>query len=970
MMTPERWQRIKTLFNETLALPRAERDAYLEKATGGEAQLRLDVESLIAAHDESGDPFEQPLQDAVASAFEADGFNEPSGLRAGSRIGAYRLTELIGRGGMGEVYKAERADDQYESVVAIKLVRTDHDPEQVAWRFRSERQILATLEHRNIARLIDGGTTRDGVPYLVIELVQGEPIDRYCEDNLLGVNERIQLFLQVCAAVSFAHQRLVVHRDLKPSNILVTADGSVKLLDFGIAKLLEKSSLPNTSDKTATQWRVMTIEYASPEQVRGDTVTTVSDVYSLGVVLYRLLTGHSPYRSGADTVERVAEIMSDSAPTRPSVAVGADADRATAARDAPRSMGIRRVQKKLRGDLDNILLMALRKEPHRRYSSVDQLADDLRNYLEGQPVLARGDAWSYRAVKFVSRHRFAVAAGVLAMLSLIAGIVMTTWQARIAAEQSRIAQEEARKQRAVQSFMTALFDKNTRLQPDAAKARTMSVQELLVTAGDRVLREFSDTPVVHVEVMNTVARLLLDINEFDRASTLWQESVRIAREQQLTSSDGYVESLVGVATASRLLGRGEEALAARNQAIAELDARGDRDSLLRARALTTTVAQFAPDPAEEIRIMRDGVALFEARYPAEPAYFSAVYSLGHLLRTQGDMQAALTRFREATEVFERANSRDFTNLGASYAWAAFCEMQLGRIDEALRDYEKGIALLRQHAGDASIYTRIHLGLYADALQQSGQLAKAKVYFDEVLTPEAIAKPSSVEFDTAVYRANGLLQEGRPREALAALDLFKDSWLEFGKRFVLNGVQWLTARARAHAELGRFDAARQDLALVGELPAFYGVQAANLSDFLSGAIDVALKVGDLSMAKELLSRRESSTAPAGFDVSFVELSTSAAWLHLRLNDSRAALAEADAALAHLDQHVGNGYPFARASVLHVRGATLLSLGDDSAASADLRKAADLMKPLHAAQSPALVDVTRRLQHAQKRIPAGS
>ena len=227
-------------------------------------------------------------------------------LRIGSRLGPYRLIELIGRGGMGEVYQAERADEHYLSRVAIKLVRVDHDAKQVAWRFRSERQILAALEHPNIAHLIDGGETEEGVPYLVMELVAGQPIDDYCEERGLTVTQRVRLFLQVCAAVSFAHQRLVVHRDLKPGNIMVNADGGVKLLDFGIAKLLEPTSATG-AELTETQARVMTLEYASPEQVRGDPITTASDVYSLGVVLYRVLTGRSPYRED-NAAERAAEI--------------------------------------------------------------------------------------------------------------------------------------------------------------------------------------------------------------------------------------------------------------------------------------------------------------------------------------------------------------------------------------------------------------------------------------------------------------------------------------------------------------------------------------------------------------------------------------------------------------------------------------------------------------------------------------
>ena len=295
------------------------------------------------------------------------------------------------------------------SEVAIKLMRADVRSQLTEQRFRIERQILAGLDHRNIARLLDGGTADGGVPYVVMELVAGQPIDAWCDARHLGVRDRVQLFLQVCAAVSYAHQHLIVHRDLKPTNILVTADGSVKLLDFGIAKLLEAEANTDVAeaDATATTLRAMTLDYASPEQVSGAHVTTVSDVYSLGVVLYRLLTGKSPYAARSNDAARMAEILSDTTPTRPS-----------------------QVERKVDADLDNILLMALRKEPQRRYASVEQLASDLRNYLTGMPVSARGNSLRYRAGKFVRRRRIELAAGVFVGCALLGALVFSMREGR------------------------------------------------------------------------------------------------------------------------------------------------------------------------------------------------------------------------------------------------------------------------------------------------------------------------------------------------------------------------------------------------------------------------------------------------------------------------------------------------------------------------------------------------------------
>ena len=352
---------------------------------GDNLQLLAEVQSLLKSHERPGGFPDKVSPDFRSEALAASGATRS---RIGERIGAYRIVGVLGTGGMGDVFNAVRDDDQYEAEVAIKLMRADMRSSLTEQRFRTERQILAGLDHRNIARLLDGGTTRAGVPYVVMELVIGEPIDAYSETRKLSVRERVQLFLQVCAAVSYAHQHLVVHRDLKPNNILVTADGSVKLLDFGIAKLLEPESATSTAtEETRTQLRAMTLEYASPEQVSGAQVTTVSDVYSLGVVLYRLLTGKSPYREGATDAARMVEILSDSVPALPS-----------------------QLDHKLDGDLDNILLMALRKEPPLRYASVEQFANDLRSYLAGMPVKARGNSLRYRAGKFVRRRKVELAA--------------------------------------------------------------------------------------------------------------------------------------------------------------------------------------------------------------------------------------------------------------------------------------------------------------------------------------------------------------------------------------------------------------------------------------------------------------------------------------------------------------------------------------------------------------------------------
>ena len=316
-MNPERWQQIRRVLDDAIATPEADRPALLDAACGGDLELRAEVESLLSSHQKAGTVFlRKPA--VVLNAPMSDSGDE--GGRVGRRVGVYRLVEQIGQGGMGEVYRAVRADGQYEKEVAIKFVRVGLDSRSVLERFRYERQVLASLDHPNIARLLDGGTTDEGIPYLVMELIEGIPLDQYCDASSLTVTERLRLFLQVCSAVQYAHQHLVIHRDIKPGNILVTKEGIPKLLDFGVAKILD----PAASSQT-TVANPMTPAFASPEQIRGEPITTSTDVYSLGVVLYQLLTGLSPYPKNTHAPHEFAHAICEYEPQRPSVAISTSA---------------------------------------------------------------------------------------------------------------------------------------------------------------------------------------------------------------------------------------------------------------------------------------------------------------------------------------------------------------------------------------------------------------------------------------------------------------------------------------------------------------------------------------------------------------------------------------------------------------------------------------------------------------------
>lgn len=468
-MEAERWKTIERLCNEALDRSEDQRDAFLKSACTGDESLLREIESLLAQQKHANNFIEIPALDQAAHVLSESQRQSPRADAAPRMIGRvvshYRIVERIGYGGMGDVYRAVRADDQYQKLVALKLVRTDFDTESILERFKNERQILAGLEHPNVARLIDGGTTDDGLPYFVLELVDGEPIDRYCDSHRLSTVQRLELFRGVCSAVHYAHQHLVVHRDIKPGNILVTPEGVPKLLDFGIAKITDPANFPRAVEATATAMHVMTPEYASPEQVRGESITTASDVYSLGVLLYYLLTGHLPYRLQSHAPHEVARAICEIDPEKPSAAVnrveqvaGPDgllikltAELVSCTREGQPE----KLRSRLRGDLDHIVLKAICKEPARRYTSVEQLSEDIGRYLEGRIVLARESTFPYRAAKFVRRHKAAFIATALVSLTLIAGVIAIVRESQL--ERSQRARAE-RRFNDVRKLANSLFD--------------------------------------------------------------------------------------------------------------------------------------------------------------------------------------------------------------------------------------------------------------------------------------------------------------------------------------------------------------------------------------------------------------------------------------------------------------------------------------------------------------------------------
>jgi len=605
----ERWARVQALFHRALEIEPAGRAAFLARECAGDHALRRDVESLLAADERSDDFIETPAVAFVSGAdFDVDAL-------VGRRIGAYRIVRQIGRGGMGAVYLATRDDDAYRKEVALKVLKRGMDTDFFVSRFRQERQILARLDHPNIARLLDGGTTDDRLPYLVMEFVEGTPLDRYCDERRLQLPERLALFLTVCAAVEYAHQRLVVHRDLKPAHVLVTPGGVPKLLDFGIAKLLDPSEPGWDAGRTATSVRMMTPDYASPEQVRGEPATTATDVYALGVLLFQLLTGRRPYRLTTGRPEELSRAICEQEPERPSAVVSHGDS----------------LRRRLSGDLDTILLKAIRKEPERRYASVEQFAADIRRHLDGLPVLARNDTWRYRAGKFVMRHRASAGAAVLVTVTLATGILATFSEAHVARAERARAERRFNDVRALaSSFMFEFHDAIAKL-PGSTPARELVVRKAL-TYLDSLSREAASDASLQRELAEAYLRIghvqgnVFWPNLGDTAGALASYRKALAIERTILAANRAdnkawrTEADTYRALSQVMWGSGDWAGA--------LDA-GRKAVTIRERLAA------GPSPSPEARAeLADGFV-----------------GLGDVMRKTGDLQSAIVTYRRAREIF-------------------------------------------------------------------------------------------------------------------------------------------------------------------------------------------------------------------------------------------------------------------------------------------------------------------------------
>jgi len=796
MSDTDRWLRIKQLFAEVQSIAAAERDAWLEHACAGDAEMVSELRGLLDAQQLTGSLLDSAAEDVLRRIGEPALRVDASGLQ----IGPYRLVRLIGQGGMGSVYLAEREGGDFTQRVALKLVRADFISDATRVRFSRERNFLARLIHPHIAQLHDGGVAADGTPYFTLEYVEGQPITKYCDAHELGIRNRVALVLQVCAAVAYAHRNLIVHRDLKPSNILVTADGEAKLLDFGIAKLLETE--PGESD-TATQARMMTPEYAAPEQVLGEPITTATDVYAIGVLLYEILSGRLPYaRADAGAISWSKAVVEE-APEPVHRAVNRTTQRGATptgeAAAAARSTTVAGLRRSLRGDLDRIIQRALAKQPEARYPSVAALADDLYAFVDGRAI--SGGSRRYRLRMFVRHYWLPLAAASAILLILIGSGSAVVWQSRQTAA-------EAQNTLQVKNFLFGLF---AAVDPREAKGREVSAHELLDRGARRIERDKALDPAQRAEIESTLGRIYYQLGLYDQAdklqtsaiaalSAMPAQALRLARTQveHADTLDGRGD----LKTAAELAGRASAALDRLPDATLE-----DRANAAHARA---RVAIDQRDFAKAREFSEAEIAL--ARQTIDPdsvLLFGALMTSGAASWGLGQPERAESTWREATAIAER-NGQDVDlakargNLGQAlqresrYAEAKQVE------EQALSAYEKTLG--PDHAYTMSVRADLALANY-----HLGHYAAARTMMEQVVAAQRsrLGNEHPALAGTEINLGLLLVDSGDPATAEPVL---AESVAIFEKRYGRDyeGVRIaLGGLALAHTALGQLDKAQSE-----------------------------------------------------------------------------------------------------------------------------------------------------------------
>lgn len=679
-MKPERWEQVQGLLVHALDLDFSEQEAFIESACGQDPSLRAEVNALVESDRRAGAFLENAIGLSAATL-------DSSPVEAGCRIGPYQLERLIGRGGLSVVYLASRADHQYQGRAAVKLIRRDMETEATLRRFRNEIQILATLNHPNIAKLLDGGTTEDGLPYLVMEYVEGVPVTDFCDARRLTIAERLKLFRAICSAVDYAHQSLVIHRDLKPSNILVTFEGVPKLLDFGIAKLLDPDPDIFTPDPTKTEHRFMTPGYASPEQVLGRSITTSTDVYSLAVLLYEILTGHRPYRLDGCSSLEMERIICNYEPERPSVVISRveplmNSAGSSGGASTPESISLTRqatpdvLRQRLKGDLDNIVLMALNKEPGRRYSSVAEMSEDIRRHLARMPVSARKLTAAYRTGKFIQRNLIAVsAATAMAVLAVALVTSVMIQSARTARERDKAAQ--------VSEFLVGLFRVS---EPGEAQGNSVTARQILDVGASRIKEDLKDQPEVQATLMDTLGRVYTNLGLLSSAEPLLRDSLSFRRAHLESNSPDLAKGLTSLANLLQLQGKYDEAEQLYYEALA-----------IRRRRLGDPHVQVA----------------------------ESLNNLGDVLHDKGDYQAAEPLYVQALEMRQLLLDAEHPDVADSLNNLALLFHDRAELDRAEPLYRRALEIRSKTLGESHPKTAQSLNNIGALLRAKGDLSEAE-----------------------------------------------------------------------------------------------------------------------------------------------------------------------------------------------------------------------------------------------------
>lgn len=808
-LSPAELQAIAALLDEALELAPAQRAPWLEDLARRQPALHRPLERLLSLHGQdrwTG----LPGQGAAAALWPAAAART-GGLAPGDSVGPYRLVRELGLGGMASVWLATRADGAFQREVALKLPQISRLQPALAERFARERDILAKLVHPNIARFYDAGISDDGLPYLAMELVDGQTLTDYCDAQRLPVEARLQVFCQVLDALQHAHANLVIHRDLKPSNILVTGDGQVRLLDFGVATLLDAGDRSAASELTQTSGRALTMAYASPEQVRGEPLSTASDVYSLGVVLFELLAGRRPYGRTGDSPAQWEAAILDAEPARPGVALthAADAEALAALRRSTPT----RLARQLDGELADVLRKALAKTPAERYDGCAALRDDLRRYLEGRPVSAQPASRLYQLHKFVGRNRLAVGAGVGVLLAVLAGAGAALWQAELAREQARRAQLQEARAVAVQDFLLGLFRTNSDAEPDPLRARETTARQLLDIGAARVREQLRTSPEVQDTVLETLASMYGDVGLDQQAADLAAE--RVALRERLFGADDprvavalldHAASLNATADAAQAPG-----LLQRARRIAD-GAPGDQTALrIRTLFAQAQAARYA-DVSTALGFVGEARALIERHGVAGDPLRRALYLEGLTLSYLGDCAAAL-------QSLQRANTISRASAGPQPRWqipeltaisaTAQC---LGDMALAESSLLEALDMSRRLNGDEHIDTLHVLTRLLRVYHDTSRAALARELDERIAgrMGERVVQENANLY-TTLLRSAATRAHDVGRIDIAATQL--DELVRRQRGFAGTSTVLATAlqqRARTHAALGRFDEALRDI----------------------------------------------------------------------------------------------------------------------------------------------------------------